>query len=130
MEGLIAGITATIVTMPIIGLIIIYIICKSVISNKKKSFLLTVDLSTILFIISVHFLILVIVGNSYLWLLIIILLLTAMIFVFIHWKVKQEIDTTKVFKGFWRFTFLLFVVSYFVLMVVGLIRRVYETTIH
>jgi hypothetical protein len=128
LEGLISGAVATIITMPFIGLFLIYIVCKSFVSNKKRSMMLTIDISTILFIIAVHFLVLVIVGKSYLWLIIIVLLSIGMMFVVLHWKIKQEIDTAKVFKGFWRFTFLLFVLSYFVLVVVGLIQSIFQST--
>lgn len=128
MEVIISGAVATIITLPFLGLFLIFIACRSFVSNKRKSMLLTIDLSTILFIIAVHFLMLVIIGKSYLWLIILILISICMMFVLIHWKVKQEIDTPKVFKGFWRFTFLLFTIGYFVLIVVGLIRSIVQST--
>ncbi|MBE4908831.1 DUF3397 domain-containing protein [Bacillus luteolus] len=128
MEGLVSGIIATIITLPFLGLFLIFIACRSFVSNKRKSVLLTIDLSTILFIIAVHFLVLVIVGKSYLWLIILILISICMMFVLMHWKMKQEIDTAKVFKGFWRFTFLLFTVSYCLLIVVGLIQSIFHST--
>ncbi len=128
MEGLVSGVIATIITLPFLGLFLIFIACRSFVSNKRKSVLLTIDLSTILFIIAVHFLVLVIVGKSYLWLIILILISICMMFVLMHWKMKQEIDTAKVFKGFWRFTFLLFTLSYCLLMVVGLIQSIFYST--
>ena len=128
MEGLISGIVATIITLPFLGLFLIFIACRSFVPNKRKSMLLTIDLSTILFIIAVHFLVLVIVGKSYLWLIILILISICMMFVLVHWKIKQEIDTPKVFKGFWRFTFLLFGIGYLVLIVVGLIQSIVQST--
>lgn len=118
-----ATFVATMVTIPILAVIIIYWVARFVTKNKKRAFHLSVDLSTIFFIIAVHFLIVVIWEKSFLWLLLILLLLIAMVFVFLQWKFNNEIVFRKVWKGFWRFTFLLFSFSYFLLLIFGLILR-------
>jgi hypothetical protein len=51
------------------------------------------------------------------------MILIAMIFVFVHWKVKEEIVLKKVMKGFWRFNFILFLLVYITLTLYGLIHR-------
>jgi hypothetical protein len=52
------------------------------------------------------------------------MLFAAVIFTVIHWKVKQEINIPLIFKGFWRFNFLLFFSAYIVLLVFGMFQSV------
>lgn len=110
-------------TVPLLGFIIVFLLSKLITKNYRKSVHKALDYSTILFIISVHFLIVTILGKSLFWLIILIMILFAMVFVVIHWKAKGEIIFNKVFKGFWRFNFLFFFLAYITLTVFGLIHR-------
>lgn len=109
--------------VPLLGFIIIFFLYKMITKNSRKSFHLALDLSTILFILSVHFLTMTIWGESFFGLIVIFLILIAMAFVVVHWKVKGEIVLNKVFKGFWRFNFLIFFFAYITLTVYGLLHR-------
>lgn len=109
--------------VPLLGFIIIFFLYKMITKNSRKSFHLALDLSTILFILSVHFLTMTIWGESFFGLIVIFLILIAMAFVVVHWKVKGEIVLNKVFKGFWRFNFLIFFFAYITLAVYGLLHR-------
>jgi hypothetical protein len=112
------------VTIPLAGYLIMFIFSKQLTGNHRKSVNLAIDFSTLLFIFSVHFLIIMIWGKSFLWLIMLILIFLAVIFVLIHWKLRQEIDFARVFKGYWRFNFLLFFFIYLVLIIVGLYQRI------
>ncbi|MEH7106870.1 MULTISPECIES: DUF3397 domain-containing protein [Bacillaceae] len=109
--------------MPFFGFVLILVIFQYIYKNPKKSFHKAIDYSTILFIISVYFLMETIWGKSFFWLILLVLIVTAMFFVIIHWKVKEEVIIHKVLKGFWRFTFLMFFVVYISLTLFGLIHR-------
>ena len=109
--------------LPFLGFLLVFIITKLVTNNNRKSVHRALDYSTILFVISVHFLIETIWGKSLFWLIILIMILIAMIFVFVHWKVKEEIVLRKVLKGFWRFNFILFLLAYITLTLFGLLHR-------
>lgn len=109
--------------VPLLGFIIIFFLYKMITKNSRKSFHLALDLSTILFILSVHFLTMTIWGESFFGMIVIFLILIAMAFVVVHWKVKGEIVLNKVFKGFWRFNFLIFFFAYITLTVYGLLHR-------
>ncbi len=124
MTAFVSSIIATFVTIPLFGYIIVFIISKLLTKKHRKSVGIALDVTTLLLIICVHYLIMSIWDRSLLWLILIILILTASIFVIAHWKIKHEIHLTKVFKGFWRFTFLLFSFAYLVLLIYGLILRV------
>ncbi|MFC4320284.1 DUF3397 domain-containing protein [Litchfieldia salsa] len=128
MVSILASLSATIITLPIIGLAVIYFLSFIFLKNGKKTVLLTIDLSTLLLIFSVHYLLLVLLNQSYLWLIILVVISTVLIFGWIHWRKNTEINMKKVLKGSWRFTFLLFAISYLVLLVTGVIYSAIRAT--
>ncbi|WP_235846901.1 DUF3397 domain-containing protein [Neobacillus soli] len=110
-------------TLPFLGSIMVFSAIKLITKNTRKSVQKSLDYTTVLFIISVHFLIITIWGKSLFWLIILLMILVAMVFVLVHWKVKEEIVLNKVFKGFWRFNFIVFFITYLGLTLYGLIYR-------
>jgi hypothetical protein len=124
----IAWLVATFVTLPIFAFYLIYLVSVKTTKNKRKSIKLAVDTSAIFFIIAVYFISYEIWSQSLLWLIITLIIVVAMIFTIIHWKVSEDIQLDKLLKGFWRFNFLLFVFMYLVLSVYGLVIRIYLVT--
>ncbi|WP_141431293.1 DUF3397 domain-containing protein [Bacillus sp. 03113] len=124
MLSVLSAFVATIVTVPILGYLFIFIVCKQVTKNHRLSVKVSVDATTILFIISVHFLIVAIWNKSFLWLIILFMLTIAIIMVIIHWKVKHEINFPQVFRGIWRINFIVFFTAYVILLFYGLIYRI------
>jgi hypothetical protein len=124
MTGFISGTVAVLVTVPLVGYLIIFVLSKQLTKNHRRSVQRAIDFSTLLLIISVHFLVLTIWEQSFLWLILIILIIHALVFVFIHWKFRQEIDFFRVFRGYWRMNFLLFFFAYVVLIIFGIFQRV------
>jgi len=126
-SGIFSSIIATFVTIPLLGYIIVFVISKLVTKQHRKAVRIALDVTTFLLIISVHYCIIAIWGFSLLWVILLIMILVAILFVIIHWKFKQEIHFAKVFKGFWRFNFLLFSCAYVILLIYGLVSRVSMT---
>ncbi|MFO1445798.1 DUF3397 domain-containing protein [Bacillus sp. Bva_UNVM-123] len=124
MSSVFSAIIATLITIPILGYLLVFIICKQVTKQHRRSVHVALDVSTILFIISVHYLIVTIWEQSLLWVIILAMLVLAIIFVVIHWRFKQEINIPLVFRGYWRFNFLIFFTAYVVLLVIGLVQSV------
>lgn len=124
LSSVFSAVIATLITVPLLGYLLVFVISKQVTKQHRRSVHIALDVSTILFIISVHYLIVTIWNRSYLWIIIVAMLLIAMIFVLIHWRVKQEIIIPLVFRGYWRFSFLLFFTVYIVLIVIGLVQSV------
>jgi hypothetical protein len=118
----ISSIITIFLTVPLLGFFIIFILNKLITKNARKSFHKALDYSTILFIMAVHFLVITIWGKSLFWLILLVLIIIAMVFVLIHWKIRGEIILPKVFKGFWRFNFLIFFVAYVSLTIFGILR--------
>ncbi|WP_153124243.1 DUF3397 domain-containing protein [Peribacillus tepidiphilus] len=115
---------ATFITIPVLGYIVFFVISKQITKNHRKAVQASIDLSTILFICSVHYLIKAIWGLSLIWVIILTMLIMAIIVVLVHYKVKEEIVLDKIFKGFWRVNFLLFFCAYLLLVLYGMIVRV------
>ncbi|WP_078413475.1 DUF3397 domain-containing protein [Priestia abyssalis] len=126
MGSVLAGITATFVTIPVLSFLISYMILRKVTKNKRKSFHISTDIMTLFLILSVNYLALVIWGESFLWLIALLLLVIAMITVFLQWKVQQDVQLKKVVKGFWRISFLLFFIGHIGLTIYGLVFRIYS----
>ncbi|MCM3667649.1 DUF3397 domain-containing protein [Mesobacillus maritimus] len=124
MAGFISFIIATLVTLPLVGYLLMFIFSKQISKNHKRSVQRAIDFSTLLLIISTHFLVMVIWNQSYLWLILLVLIVLAILFVVFHWKFRQEIEYTRVFKGYWRMNFLLFSLVYVVLILFGLVQRI------
>ncbi|MCM3568798.1 DUF3397 domain-containing protein [Neobacillus mesonae] len=123
MTGILSNVLTLFFSMPIFGFLFIFMIYKLVSKNTRKSVHKALDYTTILFIISVHFLIKTIWGHSLFGFILLIIIVIAMTFVLVHWKVKGEIDYKRVLKGFWRFNFIFFFLAYVGLTLYGLIYR-------
>ena len=124
MVSIFSSFIAAIITIPLLGYLLVFIICKQMTKQHNRSVRLAIDVSTLLFIISVHYLILAIWEQSFLWVIFLALLVLAIIFVLLHWKIKHEINLPLIFKGFWRINFLLFFTAYVILTAIGLIQRI------
>ncbi|WP_462409177.1 DUF3397 domain-containing protein [Neobacillus sp. Marseille-QA0830] len=123
MSAFLAAILSVLFTMPFLGFFLVLFIFQLATKNIRKSIHKALDYSTILFIIAVYFLMETIWHRSFTWLIFLIMIVTAMVLVIMNWKVKQEITFKRVWKGFWRFNFILFFTAYIALTVFGLIYR-------
>ncbi len=124
MTNVVAWLIATIVTLPLLGWYLIYIISVKMNKNKSKSIRLASDWSMILFMAAVYFIIYELWGRSFLWIILAIFFFIALLFTWMHWKVSDDIHVRKLFKGIWRFNFILFLLVYLILSSYGLISRI------
>lgn len=124
MSAFFSNLAAAFVTLPLLGYILIFVISKQITKKHRRAVHIALDGSTLLFIISVHYLIMTIWKISLLWVILLIIISVGVIVVLLHWKVKEEIDYQKVFRGFWRFNFLIFFSAYMVLIIIGIIQSV------
>ncbi|MFC0558711.1 DUF3397 domain-containing protein [Halalkalibacter alkalisediminis] len=124
MSNLLAWFVATIVTIPLLGWYLIYITTVKVSKNKSKSIRLASDWTTILFMMAVYFIMTELWAKSFLWIILAVFFLIALLFTWIHWKLSGDIHVGKLFRGIWRFNFLLFLCIYVLLSGYGLISRI------
>ncbi len=123
-----AWILATFITLPILFFYLVYFVTVKMNKNKKRAFRLAVDLSTIFFILATNFIIKEIWDVSLFWVIIVVMLMIAIVFTIIHWKLAEDILLSKMLRGIWRFHFLLFFALYIILSLYGLIFKIYQYT--
>ncbi|MBW8348641.1 DUF3397 domain-containing protein [Bacillus sp. IITD106] len=126
MLALLSSLAAIFVILPVLLFVLVFFIVKLLTNSQKKAKGAAINITTFVLIFSVHYLILVIWSKSLLWLIILFVLLTAILFTYVYWKVKEEIDYGKVFQGFWRLNFLLFSAIYIGLLIYGAASRAIE----
>lgn len=124
MSNIIAHVTAAFVTMPLLAFFVVYVLARKLTNKKKKSFYVAINISTLFFMIAVHFLIVAIWGKSYLWAIIVLLLVMNILFAIGYWRKKGDLHIATVLRLFWRFSFLLFFFLYFGLLGYGIFIRV------
>lgn len=124
MGNVLVGIVATAVTVPILAWYVVYIITVKLTKKKKYSIKFAIDVSTFFFILSVHFISIELFDRSYLWIIFILIIISAVVFTILHWKTKEDISMSKVMKGAWRFNFLVFSTGYILLLLIGLVHRI------
>lgn len=120
----VSGFLATLVTLPILSYIIFFILAKKWTKHHRRSVHIAMDLSTIFFIVSVHYLIIIIWNLHLFWMILLFILVIACSVVIAHYKVNQELVFEKLLKGFWRLNFLCFFCAYLLLFLYGVISRI------
>ncbi|WP_456275594.1 DUF3397 domain-containing protein [Bacillus sp. AK128] len=126
MTSLLAWIFATIITLPLLGFLLAFTVLKKFVIHKRRAIHYSIDITTFLLMISVYYLGQVVFGISLLAHILIFILIMTIIFIFLNWKLNDEIQMPKVIKGVWRSLFLCFLVLNVVLVVYGIIERILE----
>jgi hypothetical protein len=129
LDSLLAGFIAACVIMPVIVYMTVYTLSRQRFKNNKKAVRLSADVTTLFLIMAVHYAVIALFERSYLWIIMIILILLASIVLFMHYKVREEVNLKRVFTGFWRASFLLFSIGYFLLAVIGIAERIIKVFI-
>lgn len=124
MINVIAFIVAAVITVPLLGWYVIYFFTKMMTRRKSYSVKLASDVSAFFFIIAVYFMLDEIWHQSFLWLIAIVILSIAIVYTIIYWKVAEDVHIWKLFRGIWRFNFLLFFFIYFVVAIYGCYVRI------
>ncbi len=124
MDSLLAGLIAACVIMPVIVYMAVYTLSRQKFKNNKKAVRLSADVTTFFLIMAVHYAVIALFERSYLWIIMIILILLASVVLFMHYKVREEINLKRVFTSFWRASFLLFSIGYFLLVFIGIAERI------
>lgn len=124
MKDLIIYLIGGIITFPFLLTVIVYFITKKLYKNKWKAIHFSANYTTIFYIFSVGAIFQVLLGRSFLSYIIITLLILLSIIIAMQWKVKGDIIFASAWKLFWRFTFLLFALGQFILVLIGLVASV------
>ena len=126
MASFFSGIIATLVTLPLLVYLIIFIGVKQVTGNHRMSVRAGIDVTAFFCMFSVHFLVLSIWGISLLWLILLIAIIVAMAVVIVHHRMKGDIKIKGVWKGFCRLNGLIFIPVHCLLVVYGLAASMFK----
>ncbi|MBU8907122.1 DUF3397 domain-containing protein [Desertibacillus haloalkaliphilus] len=121
MSSALAWLMATVITLPLFGWYLVYLFTVKLTRKKSKAIRVASDVSTLFLICAVYFIMYELWGQSFLWLLMIIILMVAIVFTLLHWKLSDDIHMVRLIRGIWRFNFLLFAIGYVCLSVYGLV---------
>ncbi|MCM3110248.1 DUF3397 domain-containing protein [Lederbergia lenta] len=122
-------VAATFITLPILLYLVIFIGMKYWTKNGKRAMNTAINFTTPILIFSVHILFMTIWSYSFIGYIIMFMLLIAVIFTYIYWRMREEIIYHKLFLGYWRLIFLLFMLIYLVLVIYGVLSRAIEAVI-
>ncbi|MFD2212965.1 DUF3397 domain-containing protein [Metabacillus endolithicus] len=126
MSGFFTWIVSVAITLPILSLLFIYFLVRIFVSGKK-TILWTVDLSTAVFILSVHFHLLTIFEQSFLLYIILLLTFLALVVYYFEYKSSREPSMYVAIKKMWRLSFFLFFITYVVLTIGGILTGVFKS---
>lgn len=129
MTAFLANIIAIFIMVPVVCFVFIFIISKLITNQGKKSLHLSVDITTLFFILSVNFLSFVIWNQSFLLFIFLFAVVIMLIFTFIHWKRYNKIYLKKIIKHVWRLYFLIFTILYFLLIFYGMFYHAFANLI-
>ncbi|MBD3106833.1 DUF3397 domain-containing protein [Bacillus sp. AGMB 02131] len=126
MELVLSALIATLVTLPIFGYLIIFIVTKQWTKSHRRAVQYGINGSVLLFVLSVHYMIQAIFGISLLWLVISVAILLSIAVVIVHLRYSGEIHYPKLLRGMVRLNAFVFVLFYFLLVVVGITKNLFK----
>lgn len=115
---------AIIILCPILAFIAVLLVCRKLRLNKYKAIGFAADITTGLLVFSIP------IAMQGLWdidvmvPMLIVVLMIAIIFTYIDWRTKKEVEVKPLLKKIWRLYFLLFSMTYFIIWVVGITHSV------
>lgn len=111
---------------PILLFVIVYLISRKIKFRGTHAFGVASDVTTVCLFFSVPLVIGVLWNVDVSALLVTFAIMMAMIFTYIDWRTKKEIEVKSLLRKIWRFQFLVLSTAYIVICIVGVIRSVIE----
>lgn len=118
-------ILAAYITFPFLMTISLYLIGRRIWKVKTKVFHFSISYSALFYVLAVWAVGRSVFEQSVIAEVIILLIILMALSVFVQWKVSGEIIFSKVWKGFWRLSFLIFGLFYSMLILVGVINSLF-----
>ncbi|MFB7158936.1 DUF3397 domain-containing protein [Lysinibacillus sp. NPDC056232] len=119
-------IISIIIFCPILLFVIVYLFSRKVKIRGTHAFGAASDVTTVCLFFSVPLAIGVLWNVNVSALLVTLAVVMAMIFTYIDWRTKKEIEIKPLLRKIWRFQFLVLSTAYIVICIVGVIRSVIE----
>ncbi|RFA37620.1 hypothetical protein CAI16_00500 [Virgibacillus dokdonensis] len=118
-------IIAFFISLPFLATWIVYVCSYKLTEQKIKSFHLAVYVTTPLYLVAVTLMIDMVIGISLTGAIVILLLLLLVGVLIFQWRKGTEVLLGKAIRLVWRLMFLLFITLYGLLIVTGIIQRIF-----
>ncbi|MDH6370073.1 putative membrane protein YdjX (TVP38/TMEM64 family) [Paenibacillus sp. PastF-3] len=123
--GLLMNSVVTLSLIPIIPFIIVYFIGKGLKKDKKKTFMLAMDVTTFFLLLSVSALFNNLFNNGFgFYLILLIVLISTGLIGGAQNRLKGKVDGKRLFRAVWRLSFFFMSAGYLLFMFVGLIKYI------
>lgn len=126
MKDLLHIIISIVIFCPIVLFIIVYWIGRKVKIRGTHAFSAASDITTLCLFFSVPLAIGVLWHINVGALLVMLAIMLAIIFTYIDWRTKKELEVKPLLKKIWRFLFLILSTAYVVICLVGVIQSIIE----
>ncbi|SOB92359.1 uncharacterized protein DUF3397 [Ureibacillus xyleni] len=124
MKIILQYVVSTVILFPIILFLITYFICLKRKITKSKAFGFSADVTTFVLFFSVPLSLTSLWGMNLNVFIFSIAIIIAIIFTYIDWRSKKEIEVLPLFKKVWRLYFILLTICYFLVWIVGLVQSI------
>src|SRR5690625_764597 len=108
MTDIIINVIALLITVPFVPMLILYFITETITGYQQKAVHVAVNWTTFLYIVSSLTMFYIMVGHTFLVLILIIFLLLFTVLVVALWRMGTEIHFVRTCMIFWRFWFTAF----------------------
>jgi hypothetical protein len=115
---------AAIVLCPIIAFFVTYVICRKFQLDKYKAIAFAADVTTGILFFSISIAIKGLWEFSVFIPIVVTALVIAILFTYIDWRTKKEIEIKPLLKKIWRVYFIILSVSYFLVWIIGLTHSI------
>ncbi|AIQ25510.1 DUF3397 domain-containing protein [Paenibacillus sp. FSL E2-8871] len=123
--GLLMNSVGTLSLIPIIPFLIVYFIGRGLKKDKKKTFMLAMDVTTFFLLLSVSALFNNLFNNGFgFYLILLIVLISTGLIGGAQNRLKGKVDGKRLFRAVWRLSFFFMSVGYLLFMFVGLIKYI------
>ncbi|MGA3600376.1 DUF3397 domain-containing protein [Lysinibacillus agricola] len=117
---------SVVIFCPILLFMIVYLISRKVKFRGTHAFGAASDVTTLCLFFSVPLAIDVLWNINVSALLVTLAIMMAMVFTYIDWRTKKEIEVKSLLRKIWRFQFLVLSTAYIVVCIIGVIQSVIE----
>jgi hypothetical protein len=123
--GLLMNSVVTLSLIPIVPFLIVYFIGRRLKKDKKKTFMLAMDVTTFFLLLSVSALFNNLFNNGFgFYLILLIVLISTGLIGGAQNRLKGKVDGKRLFRAVWRLSFFFMSVGYLLFMFVGLIKYI------
>lgn len=115
---------AFLITFPLLPTFLTYKISKKIVNHKLRALHIAINWTTILYILATITMLKNIFGRQFIGIISALILFLLTIIIIWQWKTKTEVLLSRAIKILWRLCFLIFISTYTILAIYGIMIRI------